>query len=214
MFPISFILLLFIALPFLFLIVNYRISELAFVKLGIPKNLVFTIFALSLLGSLINIPLWSRKIKIKEKQLPFPFSVFFYYPPRVQEQTIAINFGGAVMPILISIYLLKFAPFIEVLIATLVITLLSKFLAKPVKGIGIAMPAFIPPLVSAVLAMLLSPHNAAPVAYISGTLGVLVGADLLNLNKLSKMGGYILSIGGAGVFDGIFLVGIISALLA
>jgi len=35
----------------------------------------------------------------------------------------------------------------------------------------------------------------------------------LNLRKVQKFGGF-LSIGGAGVFDGIFLIGIISALLA
>ncbi|MDP2663865.1 MAG: DUF1614 domain-containing protein, partial [bacterium] len=50
-------------------------------------------------------------------------------------------------------------------------------------------------------------------AFVSGTLGVLIGADILNLRKIQRYGGF-LSIGGAGVFDGIFLVGVISALLA
>jgi uncharacterized membrane protein len=47
---------------------------------------------------------------------------------------------------------------------------------------------------------------------VAGTMGVLIGADILNLKKAQKYGGF-LSIGGAGVFDGIFLVGIVSALL-
>ena len=142
-------------------------------------------------------------------------SMFFYYPPRMREQIIAINVGGAIVPILISIYLFKFAPIVPVIIATTIITILTKFLARPVPGIGIAMPAFIPPIVAAVLAMLLAHNqNPAAVAYISGVIGTLVGADLLNLNKISKMGGYVLSIGGAGVFDGIFLIGVIAALLA
>jgi len=75
------------------------------------------------------------------------------------------------------------------------------------------MPAFVPPVLTSALALLLAPGYAAPVAFVAGTLGVLLGADVLNLGKAQKYGGF-LSIGGAGVFDGIFLVGIVSALLA
>ncbi len=46
------------------------------------------------------------------------------------------------------------------------------------------------------------------------TLGSLIGADLLNLKKIPELGTPIASIGGAGTFDGIFLTGIISVLLA
>jgi uncharacterized membrane protein len=56
--------------------------------------------------------------------------------------------------------------------------------------------------------------NLAPaLAYISGVIGVLLGADLLNLRKVTKLGAPMMSIGGAGTFDGIFLTGIISVLL-
>ncbi|TDA34704.1 MAG: hypothetical protein DSO02_02190, partial [Hadesarchaea archaeon] len=52
-----------------------------------------------------------------------------------------------------------------------------------------------------------------PLAYLSGTLGTLVGADLMNLNKVERLGAPVVSIGGAGTFDGIFLTGIFSVLL-
>ena len=78
-------------------------------------------------------------------------------------------------------------------------------------AVGIVVPILIPPLVAATLAFILSPRNPTPVAYISGVLGVLIGADLMNLGCLTSPG--LMSIGGAGVFDGIFMVGIISALL-
>ena len=58
-----------------------------------------------------------------------------------------------------------------------------------------------------------APHIAAPVAYVSGSLGTLIGADLLNINKLSSLGGGVASIGGAGAFDGVFLSGIVAVLL-
>ncbi len=53
-----------------------------------------------------------------------------------------------------------------------------------------------------------------PLAYISGSLGTLIGADLLNLDKLQGLGAPIASIGGAGTFDGIFLTGIVAVLVA
>jgi len=73
-------------------------------------------------------------------------------------------------------------------------------------------PVFVPPVLSALLAIVLAPGFAAPCAYIAGTVGTLVGADLLNLHRMKGFGG-VVSIGGAGVFDGVFLVGIVAVLL-
>jgi len=81
-----------------------------------------------------------------------------------------------------------------------------------VPGRGIVLPMFVPPLLSALLAVLLARDFAAPCAYITGTLGTLVGADLLTLHRLKGFPGMV-SIGGAGVFDGIFLVGIVAVFL-
>jgi uncharacterized membrane protein len=91
-------------------------------------------------------------------------------------------------------------------------TVTSKLLARVTPGVGIRLPLFIPPILAAVFALILAPSFAAPCAYISGTMGTLIGADLLNLRKMRKLGG-MASIGGAGVFDGIFLVGVVSVLL-
>ena len=67
----------------------------------------------------------------------------------------------------------------------------------------------------ALVAVLVSPEECSPaVAYVSGTLGTLVGADLLHLKDIRRMGAPIASIGGAGTFDGIFLTGIMAVLLA
>lgn len=51
-------------------------------------------------------------------------------------------------------------------------------------------------------------------AYIGGSLGTLIGADLLNLDKLQGLGAPIASIGGAGTFDGVFLTGVVAVLIA
>lgn len=62
--------------------------------------------------------------------------------------------------------------------------------------------------------MLLSRRAAPSLAYIAGSLGTLIDADLLNLGKVAGLGAPIASIGGAGTFDGIFLTGILAVLLA
>ena len=87
-------------------------------------------------------------------------------------------------------------------------------MATPIRGVGISVPTFAPPLLAAFVALVLSRRFAAPLAYIGGSLGVLIGADLLNLGLLRSLGAPVASIGGAGTFDGVFLTGVIAVLLA
>ena len=61
---------------------------------------------------------------------------------------------------------------------------------------------------------LLAQIYAPVIAYVSGTLGTLIGADLLHLRQISKLNAPVVSIGGAGTFDGIFLTGILAVLLS
>lgn len=93
-------------------------------------------------------------------------------------------------------------------------TALCHVLAHPVPGVGIAIPVFVLPISAAVVALLLSPRHAAPLAYISGSLGTLIGAELLNVGKIRGLGALVASIGGAGTFDGIFLIGVLAVLFA
>lgn len=205
-------LIIFLLLPFLVFIIQFILTETALVKLGIsPKIAILTIY-LSLIGSLINIPVYVRNVNAESSiNCPFKYIGFPASGGLAGKQIIAINVGGAIIPLLICAFLFPRAPFLKTLIATAVSVLIAYKLARPVPMIGIGLPILIPPFAAVSLALLLSPKNPLPVAYISGVLGVLIGADLLNLRCLAVPG--IMSIGGAGVFDGIFLVGIISALL-
>ena len=128
---------------------------------------------------------------------------------------LAVNVGGAVIPTLLSIYLLtKNRLWERGLIAIACVATICHAFAQPVHGVGIALPIFVPPLVAAVTAAVVSWRNAAPLAYAGGSLGVLIGADLLNLGKLQGLGAPVVSIGGAGTFDGIFVTGLMAVLLA
>ncbi len=128
---------------------------------------------------------------------------------------LAVNVGGAVIPTVMSSYLvLRYQLWLKATIAVAVIAIVIHAMATPVPGVGIAVPVFAPVVATAILAFILSREYAAPLAYIGGSMGTLIGADLLNLDKISGLGAPVASIGGAGTFDGIFLTGILAVLLA
>jgi Protein of unknown function (DUF1614) len=87
-------------------------------------------------------------------------------------------------------------------------------LAEPIAGLGIALPVFVPALATSIVALLLSRDRAAPLAYVAGSLGTLIGADLLNLGSIQGIGAPMASIGGAGTFDGIFLNAVLAVVIA
>jgi uncharacterized membrane protein len=144
------------------------------------------------------------------------FGVRFRIPTMAAPETVvAVNVGGAIIPCLMALYLLATTAYpFQALIGIAMMTAVSKWLARSVPGLGIALPALIPPIIAAVVGLILAPDQAPMLAYISGTLGVLIGADLLNLKNLTALQAPVVSIGGAGTFDGIFLTGIIAVLLA
>jgi uncharacterized membrane protein len=109
---------------------------------------------------------------------------------------------------------LRYQLWLKATIAVAVIAVVIHSMATPVHGVGIAVPVFAPVVVTAILAFILSREYAAPLAYVGGSMGTLVGADLLNLDKIGGLGAPVASIGGAGTFDGIFLTGILAVLLA
>jgi uncharacterized membrane protein len=93
-----------------------------------------------------------------------------YVIPLVEERSgtvLAVNLGGAVMPTLLSRYLLvKTGLYGRALVEVVIVTAVVHALAYPVKGMGIAVPVFIPPVVAAVTALVLSRQAAPSLAYI------------------------------------------------
>ena len=156
---------------------------------------------------------------VKEEYVNF-FGITYRIPQVAYDQAvtiIAINLGGALIPTAVSIYLLSQAALptiIYSLIDIVIVALITKAIARPVKGVGIVTPAFIAPIAAAIIAIILAPASARTIAYVAGVLGTLIGADLINLRKIPKLGAPVASIGGAGTFDGVFLSGIIAVILA
>jgi uncharacterized membrane protein len=141
-----------------------------------------------------------------------------YVVPMVAEwpgTVIAVNVGGAVIPAAMSLYLLiRHRLWVRGILATACVAAVCHWLADPVPGLGIALPVFVPAVATAIVALAVARERAAPLAYISGSLGTLIGADLLNLDKVRGLGAPVASIGGAGTFDGIFMIGVLAVLIA
>jgi uncharacterized membrane protein len=119
------------------------------------------------------------------------------------------------IPILMSIYLIvSYRLLGKAFLATAFIAAVCYDLAEPIAGLGIALPVFVPALTTGIVALLLSIDRAAPLAYVAGSLGTLIGADLLNLGSIQGLGAPMASIGGAGTFDGIFLNAVLAVVIA
>ena len=211
-------LLLLLIFPLLIILLAGSVT-IAFSRLGIPVAIAYLLFWISFLGSSINLPVKRWQTEITEiREINF-FGIRYRIPFHGERESIlAINLGGAVVPICVSAYeLYRLSNDVHLLmkaiIAIVILTFICKAFSKPVRGLGIAIPAFIPPLSSALIAMIIARENPVVVAYLAGTLGTLIGADLMNLHKIRDLGAPIASIGGAGPFDGIFLSGIIAVLL-
>ncbi len=218
-FPLAWPFLLLLGIFFLIALamIELEVLTFAYMRMGIHPRYVMTILVLSFFGSYINIPVGRLPPEHIVSNSVVEFFGVQYVVPTVRQwpQTvIAVNVGGAIIPTLLSLYLIvKNQLYIRSVIGVTLLALIVHHLAKPVHGIGISVPIFVPPLCAAGIAMVLAWRCAPPLAYICGCLGTLIGADLMNLDKIQGLGAPVASIGGAGTFDGVFLCGIIAVLL-
>ncbi len=192
--------------------------EYAYEKIGINRRYVYGLLLLSLLGSYVNIPIAELPEHYVLSNQEIPFFGMRYVVPWMQNWSgtvIAVNLGGAVIPALLSVYLAEKNRVVwPSALAVLIVTAVAHWMARPVQGVGITIPTIVPPLAATGAAFLLTERSRPAVAYIAGTLGTLIGADVSNFGRLQELGAPLVSIGGAGTFDAIFLTGIIAVLLA
>lgn len=198
--------------------IEVRAFRLATSRIGLGSTAGVILLLGSLVGSYLNIPVAQLPARQVVSGEVVSFFGMHYVVPEVTNwpgTVIAVNVGGAIIPGLLSLYLLaRNRLWVRAPIAIVIVAAVCHRLAQPVAGLGIALPVFVPPLTAAAVALLLSWRKAPALAYIGGSIGCLVGADLLNLGKIAGLGAPVASIGGAGTFDGIFLNGVLAVLLA
>lgn len=203
-------------LGMLAILIQVATLALVFDKLDLSLHSAFLLLSTALIGSLINLPLFT----VKADALPPDAETLrrLLRLPHLKfngKTLVSVNVGGCLVPLAFSIYLLRehSIGLLIVIAAVAAVALICRLASRPVPGVGIGIPIFIAPIMAAIISSLIDPLNSASLAYISGTVGVLVGADLLRLGDIRKMGTPFASIGGAGTFDGIFLSGLVAVLL-
>lgn len=216
-----FSLLLFIALLIFLPLLFSELLAGSLLKLHLKPDEAMGIAIAIIFGGLINVPV--GRIHLQGEAVTDPMAIFGLsgFMPRMRrmshETIIALNVGGCIIPTLLAVYELVHlqGPALTAAFAVGAVNSVVCFTAaRVVAGVGIVIPGLLPPLVAAVGAMLFAGHEAAPVAFIAGVAGPLIGADLFHLKDLKASPVGIASIGGAGTFDGIVLSGIIAAYLA
>ena len=175
-----------------FVFLFYKVMSFSFRKMGIPRHLVIPALVAILIGGVFNIPIWHSG-----------------------GTTVAVNVGGAIIPLLMSLYLLRKAPPFKTALAVAVVATVSGLLAEvDANGIRLHFGFVILPVTAVSVALILAGRKAPQVAFIAGTIGGIIGVDLVHLRELIHLGAAYMSIGGRGVFDGVFTTGIIAAVLA
>ncbi len=208
---------LFILLPFslLFILATPTVFQIMF---GLDYNSALLLFVLIIIGSFINIPLYKKRGRVVIGT--YSFFGLIYMIERRTDLVIAVNLGGCVIPSLLAIKLLLQLPLIPFLVAFTICTAVIYTFAKPVPNVGIAVPMFIPPAISALTSYITTTVFELPIymlpklAFSTGVLSALVGADILHLKDVEKIGSGVVSIGGAGTFDGIFLTGVFAVVFS
>jgi uncharacterized membrane protein len=203
----------------LILLLQVGVLGYAYQRLGLDRSAVWVILLATFLGSAVNLPLATmRSTRLVSEARVVRFMGLRYVVPAVwapQRTVVAVNVGGALVPAAVSAYLVVHDRLgSPALLAVAAVALVARLLARPVPGVGVVLPALIPPLAAAAVAMALGGGHVPAVAYLAGVVGTLVGADLLNLHRVGRMGAPLVSIGGAGTFDGVLLSGIAAVLIA
>lgn len=199
-------------------VVQVGLLGYAYQRLGVDSTWLLVVLAASFLGAAVNVPVGRlRRPGPPAVRVPTAAGMIALvpWPIRPAWTRVSVNVGGAIVPSALAAYLIVHLGLgWDALIAVAVVTLVVHVFAQPVRGQGIVVPALVPPATAAITALLLGGPAVPALAYVSGVLGCLFGADLLNLRRIAELDTSAVSIGGAGTFDGVFLSGVMAVLIA
>ncbi len=135
---------------------------------------------------------------------------------------VGINVGGALLPIILSIYLMiKNKVFFRVVLGIAIVSYITyNYTYVSSRGIVSPFPLWLlPPIAASMYSVMVAIKNkrkAASIAYSSGTMGALIGADVFHLRELLAMHpkpNTMAVIGGASILDMVFLTGVIAVIV-
>jgi uncharacterized membrane protein len=215
-----------IVVPLLFLgLVGQAFTNLV----GLSWITATALVILILICSLVNIPVW----KVRKETIRMPHGEAGQFPDAftptevggMWETSIAVNLGGAIIPAVMACWLLYKASdvmtgdtlYLQVVVATLIVAAIAYVTTRPVVGLGIRTPLFVPGLTALLCGILFAQGlglSAGVIAFVSAVFGILLGANIAHLPHAGDLEVPQVSIGGAGTFGAIFIGCILSAIIA
>jgi len=189
----------------------------AFTRLGFSWISALVVVLVMLIGSFVNVPVYRiRRDMIRVS--PDNASA------QVWDTTISLNLGGAVIPVCLSLYMVYKAILLtgtsllfQVCAGITIVAIITFISTRRVVCSGIQVPLLIPGLTALLAGVLLaggSGLSAAVTAFVSGTTGVLLGGNIVNLFRIKDLEVPEVSFGGAGTFGSVFFCCILPALIA
>jgi uncharacterized membrane protein len=144
--------------------------------------------------------------------------VLSFFSLRIIEDplVVSINITGFLVPISVAIciVMLRKVTALATLISIVLVAAVAFFVTNVTSGaIVIEFPWWLAPVAVAAIcgysgAKDSDPLNYAALAYVAGSMGVLVGGDLAKIPEFVARGGYYLVLGGGGMLDFVFLLGV------
>jgi len=215
-----------IVVPLLFLgLVGKAFTNLV----GLSWLTATALVILILICSLVNIPVW----RVKKETIRMPHSEAGQFPDMftptevggIWETSIAVNLGGAIIPAAMACWLLYRASavmagdtlYLQVAAAILIVAAIAYVTTRPMVGLGLRVPLFVPGLTALLCGILFAQGlglSAGVIAFVSAVFGILLGANLAHLPHVGDLEVPQVSIGGAGTFGAIFIGCILSAIIA
>ncbi|QDU81934.1 hypothetical protein Pla110_36860 [Polystyrenella longa] len=205
------------------------VAQQALINLNLSPTGAILVLLGIIIGSTINVHI-SRRLtgRTIDVSPPTPFA---QWPPAFsgkrlnEELIIAVNVGGCVIPALLGVWLLR--PLLEqggkvvmvLLIGILLNSVICYLASRPIRGLGILLPLWVPALIALLVPWIGLNHPIyesfrPATAYLIGISGPLLGADLLRWKDFHQIGSGMVSIGGSGTWDGILLAGLVGAFFA
>ncbi len=214
-----------------FVILPVSLVSNAFERLDLTAAQGLLVFAAMFLGRLVDIPVHRRGRLVRSSgvRMVGPFFVVTARPGsagpgfELREQVLAVNLGGCVVPVLLALYLLSrhgwdLAQDLNVWLCVALVAAACFAFARHDFFAGLKVPFWVPPLATVISAQVMI-HDGftAAAASVAGSLGTLLGAGLFPLvwpGRMERLEAAVISVGGSGMFMGVFLACVLSVLLA
>ena len=215
-----------LALPFMLLAVSALLEwspgPALHNVLGLSVFESVALYMTILVGGVVNLPVFEFKSR-RDSEQRYVSYLGMKYPLPVwhgHNTVVYINLGGCIFMLLASAYFVLSLQPLTVLLSIAIVSMGIFLLSKPSRSVGYYVPALVPPLLSLGVALLgLSLYggglyNCARLAFVSGVIGTILGTMLHNVLRLQKLSASSINAGGFGTFDGIFLTGVLSTIVA